>query len=592
MNIARWCGLLLTGFCLSASAWAVPHVVVDIAFGNDGVTQISAASSIALAADGKILALGSNGEALVLRRYTKAGAADMTFGTNGAVQLYANGRGLQPGGISALLVAPDGRFYLAGFPIDGCQVNAPCNTPVLARYRSTGELDTSFGVDGYALLSIGQYAPTGQDVRLAFGQNGSLVAAENAFTGGSRFYPVVVQTRLETFAGDGTPLASWPLTSSCQQGAFGIAVQPDGKILANVLPGYGTSDVMRCVSRYTPEGKPDSTFGSGGTVNWVPYLGSWPNTSGLLLRADGKTVLGVYADTNANSADGAVIRFTSDGRVDNAFGVPNGSGVAPANVRALASSCAGKFLGAAVGHDSFYSYVGLTRYNSNGSLDLTASGTADGIVSKFVSFIDQVQQVLVRDDGEVVVKVAGRTGTVGPQVTYLVAYRQLDCMHPTDATLLPAIEFHNPTLNHYFVSTAAADLEALDSGRFPGWQRTGYTIATTSDISNPVCRFYIPPAYGDSHFFSASSTECNDVRVKFPQFTFETADAFRAEVPNAISGACPSSSPVPVYRLWNGRTDTNHRYVTDKQVRDQMVSTGWTAEGYGPDGVAMCAQQP
>lgn len=589
---SRLLGALLSVFVLSAPAWAAPHVVVDTAFGNEGVAQIPAASSIALASDGKILALGSDGEALILRRYSKTGAPDFTFGINGAVSLSAEGRGLQPSNFSSLLVAADGRFYIAGFPIDGCQVNDPCSTPVLARYRPTGELDTSFGVRGYAPLSIGQYAPTAQTVSLAFGPNGTIVAAENAGTPGSRFYPVTVQSRLETFRSDGTAVASWPLSSTCQQGIQGLVVHADGKILVSVLPGYGTSNVMRCLSRYTSDGSLDATFGSAGVVFWEQYLGTWPNTSGLLLGADGRLMLGVYTYTNDNAQDGAVIRFTADGRVDSAFGVPNGSSVAPANVHVLAQGCGGKFLGAVRGHDSFYSYVGMTRYNSNGSLDLTASGTADGIVSKFVSFIDDVQEVLVRDDGEVIVRVAGRMGTIGTQVTYLVAYRQLDCQHPTDASLTPVIEFYNGSLNHYFVSDTPADIEALDSGRFAGWQRTGYTFTTTGNGGNPVCRFYIPPAYGDSHFFSGSRAECDDVRVKFPQFVFETPDAFRGELPDAVSGLCSSSWPVPVYRLWNAKADTNHRYVTDKDVRDQMVTAGWTAEGYGPDGVALCAKQP
>jgi hypothetical protein len=41
--------------------------------------------------------------------------------------------------------------------------------------------------------------------------------------------------------------------------------------------------------------------------------------------------------------------------------------------------------------------------------------------------------------------------------------------------------------------------------------------------------------------------------------------------------------------LWNGRADSNHRYTVDPDVRAAMLSLGYVAEGYGPDGVAMCA---
>ena len=44
-----------------------------------------------------------------------------------------------------------------------------------------------------------------------------------------------------------------------------------------------------------------------------------------------------------------------------------------------------------------------------------------------------------------------------------------------------------------------------------------------------------------------------------------------------------------LYRVWNQRTDSNHRYVTDRRVRDQMVAArGYVAEGYGPHAVTMC----
>ena len=45
----------------------------------------------------------------------------------------------------------------------------------------------------------------------------------------------------------------------------------------------------------------------------------------------------------------------------------------------------------------------------------------------------------------------------------------------------------------------------------------------------------------------------------------------------------------PVYRLWNGKPDTNHRFVTDKAERDAMIARGWIPEGAGLDGIAMCA---
>jgi hypothetical protein len=46
-----------------------------------------------------------------------------------------------------------------------------------------------------------------------------------------------------------------------------------------------------------------------------------------------------------------------------------------------------------------------------------------------------------------------------------------------------------------------------------------------------------------------------------------------------------------VYRVWDKRIDTNHRYTTDRTLRDQMAAQGWVKEGYGDDLVIMCAPQ-
>jgi hypothetical protein len=162
---------------------------------------------------------------------------------------------------------------------------------------------------------------------------------------------------------------------------------------------------------------------------------------------------------------------------------------------------------------------------------------------------------------------------------------------PASSPLASAIEFYNASLDHYFITAAAPEIAALDSGTTVGWQRTGNAFnvyAQANASANAVCRFYIPPARGDSHFYSASSGECADVLAKFPFFTYESSNVFHVATPDIATGACDADT-VPVYRVWNGRADSNHRYTTSRSVRDLMVAAGWIAEGYGPDAVIMCA---
>src|SRR5437660_11111520 len=103
----------------------------------------------------------------------------------------------------------------------------------------------------------------------------------------------------------------------------------------------------------------------------------------------------------------------------------------------------------------------------------------------------------------------------------------------------------------------------------------------------PSCRIYLPPASGNSHFFSASSDECSGAVATHPEYVKETPSAFWATLPNPSTGAC-GYEQIPVYRLWNARADSNHRYTVDPALRDAMRARGYVAEGYGPGNVAMC----
>jgi hypothetical protein len=163
------------------------------------------------------------------------------------------------------------------------------------------------------------------------------------------------------------------------------------------------------------------------------------------------------------------------------------------------------------------------------------------------------------------------------------------------------VEYYNPERDHYFYSASAPDIDALDSGQFPGWQRTGMNFSVTASASgdygleSPVCRFYIPPAEGDSHFFSASADECSQVHERYPEFLLESNAAFFVSLPDLTTGQCPLDPTfdnydyqLPVFRLWNQRADSNHRYTTNAFIRSLMIQRGYVAEGYGPSAVAFC----
>jgi hypothetical protein len=159
------------------------------------------------------------------------------------------------------------------------------------------------------------------------------------------------------------------------------------------------------------------------------------------------------------------------------------------------------------------------------------------------------------------------------------------------ATPSTVVEFYHAAYDHYFVTIAPDEIVALDTGVFKGWARTGLSFkahATAQSGFAPICRFYLPPGYGDTHFYSASPAECDVVRAQNPAFVLESTAVMYLATPNYVTGACPSGTD-PVYRAWNRRPDTNHRYTSERSVRDAMVALGYVAEGSGPDVVTFCA---
>jgi serine protease len=162
-----------------------------------------------------------------------------------------------------------------------------------------------------------------------------------------------------------------------------------------------------------------------------------------------------------------------------------------------------------------------------------------------------------------------------------------------NAPATSVIEYYWAARDHYFMTAIPAEIAALDAGVFAGWMRTGQSFsahAQPTGFASRVCRFYIPAPYGDSHYFSASPEECAAVQVRFPMFAYESSNAFYIALPDLNTGACPAGT-VPVYRLWNNRADTNHRYTTSLTIRRQMLAKGYLAEGYGSNPVSMCAAQ-
>ena len=155
-----------------------------------------------------------------------------------------------------------------------------------------------------------------------------------------------------------------------------------------------------------------------------------------------------------------------------------------------------------------------------------------------------------------------------------------------------AVEFYNAGLDHFFITTDANEINLLDTGVLRGWERTGVRFLAYNQPApgaNPVCRFYLRPAVGDSHFYSGDPNECAATLARFgDSWIYESPAVFHIALPNPVTGACPGGTR-PVWRFFNTVT-TNHRYVTEVTIRDDLrIDPRWVAEGYGPEAVIMCS---
>jgi lysyl endopeptidase len=175
------------------------------------------------------------------------------------------------------------------------------------------------------------------------------------------------------------------------------------------------------------------------------------------------------------------------------------------------------------------------------------------------------------------------------------------------------VEYYYAGFDDYFITANPVEIEGLDNGAHPGWVRTGLTFLAYSDPAvappgtQPVCRFYLVPQFGDSHFYSAVPAECAATAAKFAGSWVEESPAlFYIQVPDPNSGACPANTR-PVYRFLNRTNQIHHRYTAEVDVRNCMYygfnSTpdkdidcsayvgSWTQEGYGspPNAPVMCA---
>lgn len=292
---------------------------------------------------------------------------DTTFGNYGIVTTFSNANSL----IQSLATNTDNKILAGGFISVADQIQHF----YVARYNADGILDTTFvgdtqsDIPGTVITPIGTSSSI-NDITLQ--ADGMLVAAGVTHTNSIHSFALARYTTTglldTTFNGTGIVLTSIDDYCACQA----VTTDTNGNIL---VTGFSLNQSIQSliVARYTPAGQLDATFGTNGIVRTTIEKETTGNT--ILVDASGNIVVGGYTVIDGIQSF-IVIRYLTDGTLDTTFGtngivITNTPQTEHCVVTKLLLQSDQKII--AVGHgqvDSTHIYV-LARYTTNGTLDNT-----------------------------------------------------------------------------------------------------------------------------------------------------------------------------------------------------------------------------
>jgi uncharacterized delta-60 repeat protein len=264
---------------------------LDSSFGTNGTTAINFfgesefGAFMALQPDQKIIATGfiSNDGTndLLLARFTANGAVDPSFGNGGAVaagfELFNNAQ--------SIAVAASGKILVAGAGFSpSFQLIA-----YLARFNANGSVDSSFGQNGFLLISSGVESFTGTVIPLSSGK--ILFAYENS-TDFNSFNSFITR-----YNANGSADSSFGVYGTIAVPGSSILLEPDQKIIA-----YGHARDLQgneefVISRYLSNGKSDLGFGTRGSTE-TNLLPIFDNMTAAVVTGTNLALAGFAEDPN------------------------------------------------------------------------------------------------------------------------------------------------------------------------------------------------------------------------------------------------------------------------------------------------------
>ncbi len=391
--------------------------ILDDNFGHGGrvTTDFSntqeVGNSVVLQNDGKIIVAGnSNNQKFAVARYKSDGTLDSTFGTAGKVTTDFFGSGVDG---KSVAIQSDGKIIVAGYAYNNFHFNF-----TLARYNSNGTLDNSFNLTGKVVTDFGNYSQVNS---VLIDSNQKIVAAGNFYNGGNYDFAIVRYnpdgSLDNTFNTTGQVITDF---GSANDQANSIIELPGGILC---VAGYSFNGINNdfAVVEYNSDGSLNNSFGSFGKVK-TDINNSDDIASSLLMQTDGKLVVS-GTTYNGSNHDFAAIRYNSNGTLDNNFGtggkvVTDFDNSEDQNTSSAIQSD-GKIILAGY-TNGLYTDFAVIRYNSDGSVD-NSFGTDGKVKTDLGNSYDTGNSVVIQKNGKIIV--AGST-TNGP--SYDVAVVRYD----------------------------------------------------------------------------------------------------------------------------------------------------------------------
>ncbi len=359
--------------------------ILDTSFGIDGIVNTSVnngavANAIIIQPDDKILiagySLNTTTEFLIIR-YLPDGSLDTSFGTSGITTTSIK----DGANASAIGLQSDGKVIVAGTANSTGQ-----NEFCLARYTTTGVLDTSYATGGIANTIIGSNALASalvvqSDDKVIVG--GTTTNNLNQFALARYTTTGILDT---TFDADGIVLTPIGIESSINA----LAIQSTGEIIA-----AGFSDEDFALARYTTAGILDGTFGTGGVV--TTDINSTSQINSIVIQTTGE-IVAAGSFTGGTTTGFSLARYTTAGSLDGTFGtggVITNATNSPSQARSLAIQTDGRIV--PIGFSECGSL--LFRYLTNGILD--SSFGKKGIVFRPLNNTGCIE-LLIAGTGELV----------------------------------------------------------------------------------------------------------------------------------------------------------------------------------------------